>query len=470
MPILKLTPAPNETYDTNQKPPPFGHSLKAYFALDDDYVNLNHGSYGTIPLPLIFKINQWSYEIERNPDLFHRFTYIPLLAKSREALAKLIGAEADEVVLVPNATHALNTVLRNFEWRDGDVLIGANTTYPAVANTLTYLADRSESPHPDVVDVQFDFPLTHAHIVDIFRAKLREAKQQRPNSQFTDVPSLSPESADSDDPAGTRKGNKIVAVIDSIVSNPGVLLPWQEMVRVAHEEGVWVVMDAAHSVGQEPNINLSEAKPDFWVSNAHKWLYAKRGCAILYTPRRNQHIIKSSIPTSHQYISPKNPQFEIKGTNYVGQHEWTGTQDWAPFITVPEAIAFREWLGGEKAIYDYCHQLAVDGAKRLAEVLGGTRVLDEHGELTATMSNVQLPLPTKDEKTINLDIYREVDAYLKDKLLFKRKVYAAHFYHNGAWWVRCSAQVYNEISDFERLGEALNEVCKDIKDTILSKY
>ena len=72
-------------------------------------------------------------------------------------------------------------------------------------------------------------------------------KQQRPNSQFTDVPPFSPEF--SEDLKG--KGNKIVAVIDSIVSNPGVLLPWQEMVRVAHEEGVWTVIDAAHSVGQE---------------------------------------------------------------------------------------------------------------------------------------------------------------------------------------------------------------------------
>ena len=54
------------------------------------------------------------------------------------------------------------------------------------------------------------------------------------------------------------------------------------------------------------------------------------------------------------------------------------------FLTFCSAIAFREWLGGEKVIYDYCHQLAVDGAKRLAEILG-TRVLDEHGELTTTM-------------------------------------------------------------------------------------
>lgn len=47
MPIPKLTPAQNETYDANEKPPPFGHPLKAYFAIDNDYVNLNHGMQNT---------------------------------------------------------------------------------------------------------------------------------------------------------------------------------------------------------------------------------------------------------------------------------------------------------------------------------------------------------------------------------------------------------------------------------------
>ena len=83
----------------------------------------------------------------------------------------------------------------------------------------------------------------------------------------------------------------------------------------------------------------------------------------------------------------------------------TGTMDQTQFITIPDgtsstmslhsceltipviALAFREWLGGEKAIYDYCHQLAMDGAKKLAEVMG-TQVIDETGELTATMVSV----------------------------------------------------------------------------------
>ena len=55
-------------------------------------------------------------------------------------------------------------------------------------------------------------------------------------------------------------------MIDSIVSTPGILMPWQEMVKVCKEENVWSVIDAAHSIGQELHINLSEAQPDFWVS------------------------------------------------------------------------------------------------------------------------------------------------------------------------------------------------------------
>jgi selenocysteine lyase/cysteine desulfurase len=38
------------------------------------------------------------------------------------------------------------------------------------------------------------------------------------------------------------------------------------MVALCRERGVLTVIDAAHSVGQEPNINLSEVGPDFWVS------------------------------------------------------------------------------------------------------------------------------------------------------------------------------------------------------------
>ncbi|KAL1940493.1 hypothetical protein VTO73DRAFT_9065 [Trametes versicolor] len=465
MPIPQLVPSKGESYDPAEKPPPFGHALKQYIPLDEDYVNLNPGSWGTLPLPVLFAATRLAYEIERNPDKIYRQVFHPLIVQARTSIAKLVGADRDEIVFAPNATHALNTVLRNFEWREGDLLVGATTLYGGVANTIRYLADRSEHPRPEPCLVEYTFPLTHTQILDIFRTKLREFKAQHVNSgrQFTDVPPLSP--GYTEDPS--ERKNKIVVVLDSITATPGALMPWQEMVRVCREEGAWAVVDAAHSIGQEPDINLSEAKPDFWITDCHKWLYAKRGCAVLYVPKRNQHVIKSSIPTSHEYVHAGSAKAREKGTNFVMQHGWTGTPDHTSYASVPDALAFREWLGGEKAINDYCHNLALDGGERLARILG-TRVLDETGELTLNMVNVRLPLPMEKNRgeLYTPENITHINVYLRDKLLDEWKTYAVHYFHAGAWWCRCSPQVFNELSDFDYLGNALNAICEEITEAL----
>ena len=81
---------------------------------------------------------------------------------------------------------------------------------------------------------------------------------------------------------------KIIAIIDTISSNPGILNPWVDMVKIAKRHGALAVVDGAHSLGQEVDLKgkLAEADPDFFVSNAHKWLYAKRGAALFYVPER----------------------------------------------------------------------------------------------------------------------------------------------------------------------------------------
>lgn len=64
-----------------------------------------------------------SLKIEANPDLFMRLRYQPILNGVREKLANLIGANVNECVLVTNATLAINTILRNFDWEEGDTVI-----------------------------------------------------------------------------------------------------------------------------------------------------------------------------------------------------------------------------------------------------------------------------------------------------------------------------------------------------------
>lgn len=63
-----------------------------------------------------------------------------------------------------------------------------------------------------------------------------------------------------------------------------------------------------------------------------------------------------------------------------------GTIDFVPWLTVPSALAFRRWIGGEAKIDAYCHDLAIKGGKKLAEIFG-TSVLDPEGDLTLHMVN-----------------------------------------------------------------------------------
>ena len=118
------------------------------------------------------------------------------------------------------------------------VYVVVTTTFYSVSRTVHNLSD--VPPHPTLSVVVLNFPTTHAEIIKVFKEHI-QANPAKPNK-------------------------KRVAVIDSISSNPGVILPWKEMVAICKYEGIWSVIDAAHSIGQEVGINLTESAPDFWVS------------------------------------------------------------------------------------------------------------------------------------------------------------------------------------------------------------
>lgn len=90
------------------------------------------GSYGSIPVPVSRACKVIGDEVEGNPDKFIRLTYEALWIQCRERIARLIGAHVDECVLVPSATHGVNTVLWNIDWKKGDAIIKSTVfiTFP----------------------------------------------------------------------------------------------------------------------------------------------------------------------------------------------------------------------------------------------------------------------------------------------------------------------------------------------------
>ncbi|KAL1740045.1 pyridoxal phosphate-dependent transferase [Schizophyllum fasciatum] len=440
--IHELVPSTTLDELDHTPPPPFGHALAEYFLTRSDYINLNHGSYGSCPKPVL----EWAFdadrEIEGNPDQFMRIDCAPLLAKVRAQLAEYIGVKPSEVVLVPNASHGLNTVLWNLEWAAEDTIVVCTTTYNSIEKTVQYLHDRA--PHPAVSQFALAHPTTREAILSRWEAHVAGLAKE-------------------------KTAGKIVAVIDSISSNPGILLPWEKMAAIAKRHGIVTVIDGAHSIGQEPGIKekIAEAQPDYYVSNAHKWLFAKRGAALFYVPERNQGIVKTSFPVSAAYISPKDRK--SPNESFLAQYDWNGTTDWANFLSIPAALKFRDWLGGEDAIIAYNHELAFRGTQRMAEIMQTDMMYPEDSGFELSMVNVALPLPpfADDQQELN----SKTQELFQRKVLEERKIGVPKFHHNGRLWTRVSGQVWLELEDFEKAAQGIKEACEEITEELgLGKY
>ncbi|GAA5954093.1 hypothetical protein JCM8115_003309 [Rhodotorula mucilaginosa] len=412
---------------------PFGRELaKKYWRFEEGWVNLNHGSYGAAPLPVVESLHAIQARCDSAPDRFMRVEYEQELIDVRTRLADFVDCETDDLVLVPNATSGVNEALRGLttEWNKGDrLLFFSSSIYNACSSTLQYIVDTHRHLDLELLPVVFTYPKPHSEVVRLARDAI-----ERANSDGT--------------------GRRVrLALIDAISSAPGVVVPWEDLVDLFREKDIISLVDAAHQIGQLP-VSLRTSKPDFWISNCHKWLHAHRGVAVLYVDKKFQHLVHSS-PIGHYY--------GVKG-GFVNEHSWSGTVDWSPYLSVAAALDFRrDILGGEERIYQYCFDLAVQGGDLVAAELG-TKVMrnatPEEGELIATMVNVELPLPapstfsTSDLKLLNPFWFRE--------LASKHQTVVPIFAHGDVFWTRLSAQVYNDLDDFAHVAKALKTVCEQI--------
>ena len=67
--------------------------------------------------------------------------------------------------------------------------------------------------------------------------------------------------------------------------------------------------------------------------------------------------------------------------------------------------------------------------------------------LKGRKSNVYLPLPTEKSpgEIYSPEVLARINSLMMNKLMFEYNTYSGHFFHNGAWMTRCSAQVFNDV-------------------------
>lgn len=411
------------------------------------------GSFGASPVAIRNKANALRDECETNPCPFIKYRFPKLLDESRAAMSNFLGVPESTIVFVPNATTGVNTVMQNMVWSsDGkDEILQLDIIYGACGKTTSYVCEASED-RVRTREIGFTHPVDDTEMIFAFRKAIEDSRME-----------------------GYRPR---IAIFDTISSNPGVRLPFEGLTAVCHSEGVLSLIDAAHGIGQI-DLNLSSLDPDFLVSNCHKWLFTPRGCAVFYVPERNQAMVRSTLPTSHGFIARSPGKASCVSSNesvrekteFVSNFEFVGTTDNFSFLTVPEAIRWRQKVcGGETEIREYCIQLSRKGGQRVADILG-TVILDNvaHTLTDCCMVNILLPIrkPTSGDGSLvkrqdNPDT--TVTEWMQQTMIKSYKTFMPVFPFQGSWWVRLSAQVYLEASDFEWAGCTLKDLCKKLHE------
>lgn len=376
--------------------------------LDPQVVQLNHGSFGATPRPVLEEQDRWRRLMEANPTGFVLEVLEPALDQARTRLCALIGADPADLVFITNATMGVNAVVRSLPFEPGDELLTINHVYNACRNALEYAATRSGA---NVVIADVPFPIRSPDVViDALLAAVTE------RTRFV--------------------------LIDHVTSPTGVVLPIEDIVTPLETRGVTVMVDGAHGPGMVP-LDLNRLGASYYAGNCHKWMCSPKGSAFLWARSgRGDSLVPPVI--SHGWNDPRTdrPRFHLL-------FDYMGADDPTPHLAVPAAIDFLSSLypGGLAGTMEHNRSLALAARNLLCEFLG-----TEHPAPDSMIGSLAaVPIPDSKEEMSD-----QVDP-LGRRLLHDHRIQVPVF----PWprWpqrlLRISAAPYNDLDQYRALIAAL---------------
>jgi isopenicillin-N epimerase len=373
---------------------PTAQSLRREFLLDPLVTFLNHGSFGACPEPVMRTFRHWQHELEREPVEFLQRRVSDLLRTSRQALADYVGCTADEIVLVPNATVALNMVARSLRLTEGDRVVITDHEYGAVERLWRLVCQRSGA---DLVRCRLPTPVRGPD--DVLAAF-----------------------------GGVLDDTVRVVSLSHVTSPTGLVLPIEDICELAHEVGATTVVDGAHGPGQV-DLHLAAGRADFYVGNCHKWLCSPKVAGFLYT----RHDVDLTV-------DPLVVSWGWDASGLVERAHWQGTADFSAMLSIPASIRFqdeRNW----PAVRARCAADAAYLHERLLALPGLAPVSRTAQPMFRQMVSVLLP--------------DSADARVQERLFAEHSIEVPVTRWRDERVLRVSVAAYNDRADLDRLVAAL---------------
>ena len=321
-------------------------SFLQWYDVDRKIANLENAYWNVMPRPIMEEYLKQTQFLNRvNVPFVRGFTTSTTLStelvKVRADIASLIGADIDEIALTRCGTEALQDLITGYRnLRAGDVVIYSDLDYDAMQNTMLFLKERRGV---EIATFAIPEPASTANILAAYEDILKKTPAAK------------------------------LMLVTHLCHRTGLVMPVKEIVAIARNHGVCVILDTAQAVGQMP-VKVDQLDVDFVGFSLHKWVAAPLGTGAIY-------IRKTKLNQMDPCLGNReDPQDDVRSRVY------SGTYNFAATLTIPRAIAFHNELTVERKRDRLCF-LRNYWVSRIKDI-PGIEILtpDEDGRYGATTS------------------------------------------------------------------------------------
>jgi len=373
--------------------------IQQSYTVNPNLINLNNGGVSPSPRVVQEAVERFNQLSNEGPSYY----MWRILDQGREPLryklATLAGCSPEEIAVNRNATEALNTVIFGLDLKAGDEVIGTKQDYP---NMIQAWKQRALRDGIIYTQISFDFPMEDDDgIVSAFE------KAITPKTK--------------------------ILHLTHIINWIGQILPVKKIAQMAHQRGLEVIVDGAHSFGLL-DFKIPDLECDYFGTSLHKFLSAPIGSGMLW-------IKKEKIEKIWPLVCNDKPR-----SDDIRKFETLGTRSFPIEQGIGEALNFHNAIG----------------AKRKEERI---RYLKNYwAEKARNIPKVKIHTSFKPEYACaicGVSIDGMTPAQLDQALFNTYKIHTVGIVWENISCVRVTPHVYTRLQDLDKLVFALEEIASN---------
>ncbi|MFM7834356.1 MAG: aminotransferase class V-fold PLP-dependent enzyme, partial [Planctomycetaceae bacterium] len=217
--------------------------------------------------------------------------------RAGEVLAGLLHTQLDRLVLLDNATFAMNAVAASTPLKPGDEVLLTDHEYGAVRN--------------------------------IWQARCRAAGARTASVTLPFPPD--PDATVAAIAAALKPETKLL-IVSHVTSATACILPVREICQLARQHKIPVCVDGPHAPAML-DLHLDSLGCDYYCGSGHKWLCGPFGSGFLWVHPRRRDSIQTPVVSWGGSIAGR-------PASWKDSLQWLGTRDPAPLLALADAVRF----------------------------------------------------------------------------------------------------------------------------------